>query len=220
MLQGLSSEEAEKCFVAKVDPDKTLSAWKDLENTIAKWKVKEDKTESKQTDVEKVPEDKEKKKSSDPRLSRSSDPRLSKSSDIGHNADPRIPKESMELSKSDDSQNKKPQDPRLSKSADPRLSKSSDPRLSKVEKQKSPEPSVPTSEPENNEFASKTSELNVLPIFKQDIIVSADLNKENDVKICKEVNDPELMTFEADISLTQAEVDELDTIAQFLESSM
>eukprot|EP00092_Neocalanus_flemingeri_P085262 GFUD01107272.1.p1 GENE.GFUD01107272.1~~GFUD01107272.1.p1 ORF type:complete len:606 (-),score=136.33 GFUD01107272.1:8-1633(-) len=187
-LKGLSSEESEKVFVVKGNPDTTLAAWKELEDIIAKWKVSEERTEPKQTespskDQKRKEEDKEKRKSADPRQSKSVDPRLSKS-------------------------------------VDPRL-KSADPRLSKAEKQKSPEPSKPFPEPENNEVGLKRAE-DVSPrAGDQELTVQADLNLVNNVKNCKESNseEVELRTTEVDDSKTNAEVDELDTIAQFLEAS-
>lgn len=195
-LKGLSSEEAEKLFVEKPDPEKTLAAWKEFEEAISIWKTKENKPEVSSSDQKRKSEDKDKRKSSDPRLSKSGDPRLSRDSDSPVKA------ETYKVSPSPDPEPPKPNlDEKVPiKSSDPRLRKSSDPRLIKANELKTHEP-VPVVGAENNQVPPKISE---------EAMSAPNPDKGNAKEASAEAE-------EGDFS--KAEAEELDTIAQFLEAS-
>ena len=201
--------------------------WRDFEEAISKWKVKENKPEPQQESPssgrERKSEEHEKRKSSEPKLSESADPPLCKSSDPEDIDSPRpvpvLPLSDQEKfsTKSADPRLKKSSDPRLFKSSDPRLSKSSDQRLSRSSdprQSKSLDPRL-HKEGELKKIEVPVQEDNQYTISKPSGAFAYANSSEKNVDQCV----PEETSEETEDVLSKVDAEELDTIAQFLENS-
>merc|ERR1712098_104518 len=116
-LKGFTSGEAEKKFVEKLEPEKTLDAWKEFEDAITKWKIQQShKPEI--NDSEQIPKE-------HGSIDSKTDDMSSKIRDVNQSSQTSGDMDNI----CTESQTRKLVDPRIQKKADPRLQKSGDPRI-------------------------------------------------------------------------------------------
>jgi len=236
-LKGLTSGEAEKRFVEKLEPEKTLDAWKDFEEAITKWKSQLNQ-KSETTDNREVKLKEHSKNGNDCySLKPSDDVKLScdavdKNSKCAENP---LKSSTEDLDEKLTAKNmQKLADPRFQKSEDPRLERTGDPRLLKTwDPQPSKLAGYSLQHEEKSEEGENNSQEPVNPNPVKMDPTSQQLDLENnlgDVHYGQE-NDNIMETENAiETSVEKApeeprqevaniDAEELDTIAQFLENS-
>jgi len=196
-LKGLRSGEAEKKFVEKLEPEKTLDAWKEFEDAITKWKIQQSHK----------PEVNDREQKPDEHGSFNSKTDLSfKNGDVNQSS-----QISGDLeNKCTESQARKVVDPRILKKADrlsvdPRLQKSGDPRTQR-----------------STDSCTGISGDGSFPHIETIAQLDLENNKSGlNTKIVKEkpVNETPEKIEKPEKEVSNVDVEELHTIAQFLENS-
>merc|ERR1712098_601659 len=176
----------------KLEPEKTLDAWKEFEDAITKWKIQQShKPEI--NDSEQIPKE-------HGSLDSKTDDMSSKIRDVNQSSQTSGDMDNI----CTESQTRKLVDPRIQKKADPRLQKSGDPRIQRSIDSctgRSGDGSLPLTVT----IAQPDLENNISGSYTEMMEEPGNKTPENSERPEKEVPD--------------VDVEELDTIAQFLENS-